>query len=127
MSAILFLARDQVRPKSVVKKSSLNVPIIIFMQKKLPKKIIVFVQKSKINCVYYKRHKDKMSILVHAVFNFVFGNVDFVIVFCKIRGRKKRFPGSSQNSNSEKSNFGLFEVIFLNVQNFPRAGVVFYC
>ena len=56
-----------------------------------------------------------MSTSLHAVFDVVFGNVYFVIVIFKIHGRKMRFSESSQNSKSEKSIFGQFEVIFLNV------------
>ena len=68
-----------------------------------------------------------MSTPLHAVFNVVFGNVYCDIVISNIRGRKMRFSESSQNSKSEKSIFGPFEVIFLNVLFFPRAGVVFSC
>ena len=56
-----------------------------------------------------------MSTLLHAVFNVIFGNVYFVIVIFKIHGRKMRFSESTQNSLSEKSIFGQFEVIFLHV------------
>ena len=56
-----------------------------------------------------------MSTSLHAVFNVVSSNVDFVIVFFSIHGRKMRFSESSQNSISEKSIFGQFEVFFLNV------------
>ena len=56
-----------------------------------------------------------MSTILHAVFDVVSGNVYFVIVIFNIDGRKMRFPESSQNSISEKSIFGHFEVIFLNV------------
>ena len=56
-----------------------------------------------------------MSTSLHALFNVVLSNVDFVIVISNICGRKMRFSGSSQNSISEKSIFGHFEVIFLNV------------
>ena len=56
-----------------------------------------------------------MSTSLHAVFNVVFGNVYFVIVIFNIRCRKMRFSESSPNSISEKSVFGHFEVIFLNV------------
>ena len=56
-----------------------------------------------------------MSTSLDAVFNVVFGNVYFVIVIFTIYGRKMRFSGSTQNSMSEKSIFGHFEVIFLNV------------
>ena len=56
-----------------------------------------------------------MSTSVHATFNVVFGNVYFVIVISNIHGQKTRFSESSQNSISEKSIFGHFEVIFLYV------------
>ena len=52
---------------------------------------------------------------LHAVFNVVFGNVYFVILIFNICGQKTRFSESSQNSLSEKSIFGQFEVFFLNV------------
>ena len=54
-----------------------------------------------------------MSTLFNAVFNVFFGNVYFVVVIFNIRCRKMRFSESSQNSMSEKSNFGQLEVIFL--------------
>ena len=56
-----------------------------------------------------------MSTSLHAVFNVVFGNVYFILVISNIHGRKRRFSESSQNSISEKSIFGHFEVIFLYV------------
>ena len=56
-----------------------------------------------------------MSKSLHAAFNLVSGNVYFAIVIFNIHGQKKRFSESSQNSTSEKSIFGHFEVIFLNV------------
>ena len=56
-----------------------------------------------------------MSPSLHAVFNVVSGNVYFVIVIFNSCGRKMRFSESTQNSMSEKSIFGHFEVIFLNV------------
>ena len=56
-----------------------------------------------------------MSTSLHAVFNVVFGNVYFVILIFIICGQKMRFPETSQNSISEKSIFGHFEVIFLHV------------
>ena len=56
-----------------------------------------------------------MSTSLHAIFNAASGTVYFVIVISKIHGRKMRFSESSQNSMSEKSIFGPFEVIFLNV------------
>ena len=64
---------------------------------------------------------------LHAVFKVIFGIVDFVVVVIIIHGQKMRFSESSQNSLSEKSIFGHFEVIFLNVWSFPRAGVKFSC
>ena len=68
-----------------------------------------------INCVYPKHHKYKVSTSLHAIFDVVFGNVYFVIVIFNIHGQKMRFSESSQKSVSEKSIFGHFEVIFLNV------------
>ena len=68
-----------------------------------------------------------MSTSLHAFFNVVFGNVYFFIVIFNLHGRKIRFSESSQNSISEKSIFGHFEVVFLNIQICPRAGVVFSC
>ena len=56
-----------------------------------------------------------MSTSLHAVVNVVFGNVYFVLVFFFIHGQKMRFSESTRNSISEKSIFGQFEVIFLNV------------
>ena len=55
-----------------------------------------------------------MSTSLHAVFNIVSGNVYFVIVIFNICVRKMRVFESGQNSMSEKSIFGHFEVIFLN-------------
>ena len=63
-----------------------------------------------------------MSISLHAVFNLISGIVYFITVISNIHGRKMRFSASSQNSNSEKSIFGHFEVIFLNVKNFSQGG-----
>ena len=68
-----------------------------------------------INFVYHKRPNEKTSTLLHAVFNVVFGNVHFVLVIFNIHDRKMRFSESSQNSMSEKSIFGRFEVNFLKV------------
>ena len=68
-----------------------------------------------------------MSTSLHAVFNVVSGYVDFVIVSFNIPRRKMRFSESSQNSLSEKSIFGHFEIIFFNVWILPRAGVVISC
>ena len=56
-----------------------------------------------------------MSTSLHPVINVVFGNVVFVIVFFKIRGRKMRFSASSQNSIYKNTIFGQLEAIFLNV------------
>ena len=56
-----------------------------------------------------------MSTSLHATFDVVSDNVNFVLLILKIHGRKKRFSESSQNSISEKSIFGHFEVFFLNV------------
>ena len=56
-----------------------------------------------------------MSKSLHAAFNIGSGNVYYVIVIFNICGRKMRFSASSQISLSEKSIFGQFEVIFLNV------------
>ena len=53
-----------------------------------------------------------MSTSLHALFKVVSGNVYFVIVIFNIHGRKRRFSESSQNSLSEKSIFGQFEVFF---------------
>ena len=66
-----------------------------------------------------------MSTSLHAVFNVVSGNVYFVIVIFNIHGRKMRFSESSQNPVSEKSIFGQFKVIFLNVCFFPGWGWYF--
>ena len=56
-----------------------------------------------------------MSTSIHAVFNVVFGNVYFVIVIFSIHGQIMQFSESKQNSISEKSIFGHFDVNFLNV------------
>ena len=56
-----------------------------------------------------------MRTLLHAVFNLVVGNVYFVLVIFTFYVRKLRFFESSQKPISEKSNFGQFEVNFLNV------------
>ena len=74
-----------------------------------------FCLNSIINCVYPVRLKNKMNTSLHAVFNGVCGNEYLVIVFTNIDGRKMRFSESSQNSISEKSIFGHFEVISLYV------------
>ena len=67
-----------------------------------------------------------MSTSLHAKFNVVSGNVCFAVVISNIHGPKMRLSESSQNSMSEKSKFGQFEVIFLNVKIFPQsAGGVF--
>ena len=56
-----------------------------------------------------------MGTSLQVTFNVVFGNVYFVIVTFTIGGQKMRFSESSQNSMSDKSIFGHFEVIFLNI------------
>ena len=56
-----------------------------------------------------------MSTSLHADFNVIVGNVYFVIVIFIIHGRIMRFSESSQNSLTEKSNFGHFGLGFLNV------------
>ena len=66
-----------------------------------------------------------MNTSLHVVFNVVFGNMYFVIVFFNIHGQKMRFSESTQNSISEKSIFGHFEVLFFNVWVFSRAGWLF--
>ena len=68
-----------------------------------------------------------MSTSLHVVSIVIFSNVYFVVIIFNIHGRKMRFAESSQNSITEKSIFGQFEVIFLNVYFFPRAGVVISC
>ena len=68
-----------------------------------------------------------MSTSLHAVINVIFGNIGFVTVIFNIHGQKMQISESSQNSIFEKSIFGHFEVIFLYVQIFLRAGVVFSC
>ena len=55
-----------------------------------------------------------MSSKLHAVFNVVSGNVYFVIGVFKIHGQKMQFSESSQNSITEKSIFGHFEVFFFH-------------
>ena len=65
-----------------------------------------------------------MSTSLHAVFNVVFGKVDFVIVFFKIPCGNVRFSESSQNSMFENSIFVHFEVIFQMVF-FSRWGWLF--
>ena len=56
-----------------------------------------------------------MSTSLHAVFNVVSGNVYFAIVISNIHGRKMQLFESSQIFISEKSIFGHFKVIFLNI------------
>ena len=53
--------------------------------------------------------------------------VKFVLVFQKTFDRKMWFLESSENSLTEKSIFGHFEVFILNVWTFPRLGVVISC
>ena len=68
-----------------------------------------------------------MSTSLHGIFIVDFGNVYFVIVISNICGQKTRFSENNQNSMFEKSIFVLFEVIFLNLKIFPRAGVAISC
>ena len=56
-----------------------------------------------------------MSRLLRAVFIVLFDNVYFVMVIFNIHSQKMQFFESSENSMSEKSIFGQFEVLFLNV------------
>ena len=65
-----------------------------------------------------------MSTSLKAVFNVISGIVYLVIVNFSIHGRKMRFSESCQFSISEKSIFGQFEVILLNVCIFLTAGLV---
>ena len=67
-----------------------------------------------------------MSILLHAVFNIVFGNAYFIIVILNVCGLKMRFSGSSQISVSQKSIFGQFEVIFPTYKIFPGRMLFFH-
>ena len=66
-----------------------------------------------------------MSISLHAIFKIISGNEYFVIVVFIFRGRKMRFSESSQNSMSEKSIFGHFEVFLSTYKNFPGRGWCF--
>ena len=66
-----------------------------------------------------------MSTSIHVVFNVVSGNEYFVKVISEIHGRKMRFSENSQNCLSEKSIFGHFEVIFLNVFFYQDGGKYF--
>ena len=68
-----------------------------------------------------------MNISIHGFCKVVSGNKNFVTLIFNICGLKMRFFEISQIFISEKSIFGHFEVIFLNVYIFPRAGVVFSC
>ena len=65
-----------------------------------------------------------MSTSVHSVFHLIFVIWYFVLLFLNIYGRKMRFSEGSQNSISEKSIFGNFEIKFFNVQIF-LGGAVF--
>ena len=115
MSAILFVARDQVLPKRVVKASSQTVPILLSKIKKMSEKSVIFVRNSTINCVYHKGQKNKKSKILHAIFEVVFGNIYLVEGIFNIRGRKLRFSASIQTSLSEKSVFSHFEVNFFTL------------
>ena len=85
------------------------------MQKQLSKKGVIFQYNSKINCVYDSNRGYKMRTSLHMVFNFIFDNEYSLLVISKIHGRKMQFSASSQIAVSEKSIFGQFEVISLNV------------
>ena len=85
---------------------------------------VSFVQNSLINCVYPIRPRKNEHFITRSFQCSFCGSVYFFVVSFYISGRKMRFPESSQNSISEKSIFGQFEVIFLNVQILPRNGVV---
>ena len=63
-----------------------------------------------------------MSTSLHAVSDVGFGNVYFVLVIFDSCGRKMRFSESSQKPISEKSIFGQFDVVFLNVWFFSQGG-----
>ena len=65
-----------------------------------------------------------MSRLVNVYFKLISGKVHFLLVIFQIPGRKMPFSASSQNSISEKSISGHFEVSFLEIQNFSTVGVV---
>ena len=67
-----------------------------------------------------------MTTSLHAVSDVVFGSVYFVIVIFIICGRKLQFSESSQNSMSEKSIFGHFEVIFQQRIKFSQGGGGFF-
>ena len=127
VSIILFVASDHVLPKKAITISSLTIPITISMQKEISGKSCNFFSNSINNYVCHKRHENQMSTSLHAVVNVVSGNVYFVIVIFNICGPKMWSSANSQNSISEKSIFGQFEVIFLNVSIFSRAKVVFSC
>ena len=94
---------------------------------KCPEKGEISVRNSIIICVYQNSNKNKISKPLHADFIVVFGIVYFVTVISNIRGWKMRFSESSQNSISEKSIFGHFEAVLLNLYILPGAGVVISC
>ena len=60
-----------------------------------------------------------MSTSLHAVFNVIFGNADFVIVILSVQGRKIRFFESSQKSVSEKSISVTLRSFFSTYKIFP--------
>ena len=66
-----------------------------------------------------------MSRSLHAAFVVAFGNVDLVIVFFILRGRKTRFSESSQNSIFEKSIFGHLRSFSSTYNFFPGQGWTF--
>ena len=56
-----------------------------------------------------------MSRLVNVYFKLISGKVHFLLVIFQIPGRKMPFSASSQNSITEKSISGHFEVSFLEI------------
>ena len=56
-----------------------------------------------------------MSTILHAIFGVTSDSLYFVVNIFNIQGRKMRYSASSPFSILEKSSFGHFEVVFLNV------------
>ena len=114
VSTILIVVRDRLLPKRVVKKSSRTIGVITSMQKRMAEKrwnFCVF-KNSTCNCVYHKHCGCEASPSLRAVFNVVFGSIDFVGVIFDIHCRKRRFSASSQLFLAKNSIFGRFEVVF---------------
>ena len=65
------------------------------MQKKCPKKGVIFVLNSMISYVYRIHPTIKMSTSLNAVSDLVVDNVYFVIVTSNVHDRRMRFPESS--------------------------------